>query len=176
MVFDLDPSVERPEEMRRAARFIADLLTEFGLTPWVMTSGSRGYHIVVPLQRRADYDVVRAFSRDFATAAAAREPGLFTVEQRKSKREGKILIDYLRNGYGHTSVAPYSVRARPEGPVATPLHLEELSDESTLPTRWTVRSVFERLERDGDPWRDFFDSAQTLTKPRKALDRALAET
>jgi bifunctional non-homologous end joining protein LigD len=175
MVFDLDPSVERPEEMRHAARVIVELLNEVGLTPWAMTSGSRGYHIVVALQRRADYDVIRAFSRDFATLAAARHPDLFTVEQRKAKREDKILIDYLRNGYGHTSVAPYSVRARPGAPVATPLHLEELSDDATLPTGWTIRSVFERLEHDGDAWRDFFRSAQTLTRARQTLDRALAE-
>jgi bifunctional non-homologous end joining protein LigD len=176
MVFDLDPSIERPAEMRHAAQLIVELLSELGLRPWVMTSGSRGYHIVVALQRRADYDVVRAFSRDVATLAAARDPRLFTTEQRKAKRDGRILIDFLRNGYGHTSVAPYSVRARPHAPVAAPLHLEELSEEGTLPGRWTIRTVLERIERDGDPWRKFAGSAQTLTTARKALDRALAES
>jgi bifunctional non-homologous end joining protein LigD len=175
MVFDLDPSVERPDEMRHAAGQIANLLTELGLRPWVMTSGSRGYHIVISLQRRAEYDAVRAFSRDFATLAAAHNPELFTVEQRKAKREDKILIDYLRNGYGTTSVAPYSVRARPKAPVATPLHLEELEDEATVPQRWTIANVRARVERDGDPWQDFGRSGQTLTQARKQLDRALAE-
>jgi bifunctional non-homologous end joining protein LigD len=176
MVFDLDPSVERPDEMRHAARLIAGLLTELGLEPWAMTSGSRGYHIVVSLQRRAEYDVVRAFSRDVATVAAAREPDLFTIEQRKVKRDGRILVDYLRNGYGTTSVAPYSVRARPNAPVAAPLHLSELDEKTTVPQRWTVANLLARVEKDGDLWREFRAGAQTLTEARHALDRALAET
>jgi len=175
MVFDLDPSVERAAEVRRAARLIAALLQELGLRPWVMTSGSRGYHIVVALQRRADFDVVRSFARDVGTVAAAREPRLFTIEQRKAKRQGRILIDFLRNGYGHTSVAPYSVRARPGGPVATPLHLEELSERSTRPDRWKLGAVLTRIEREGDPWREITDRAQVLTAARGTLDQALAE-
>jgi bifunctional non-homologous end joining protein LigD len=175
MVFDLDPSVRRPAEVRRAAVRIVDLLREFGLRPWAMTSGSRGYHLVVPLQRRADFDYVRAFARDLATVAVAREPRMFTVEQRKAKRDGRILIDFLRNGYAHTSVAPYSVRARPRAPVATPLHLEELSDRGTRPDRWTMPKVLERVGRDGDPWQEFAKQAQTLTAARRVLDRALAE-
>lgn len=174
IVFDLDPSVERPAEMRRAARLIVELLRELGLAPWVMTSGSRGYHIVVPLQRRADYDVVRPFSHDVAALAARREPRLFTIEQRKAKRAGRILIDYMRNGYGHTSVAAYSVRARPGAPVATPLHVEELSEASTRPDRWTLKTVPRRVQRDGDPWSAIAAGAQTLTAARRRLDEALA--
>src|SRR5437588_773647 len=83
----------------------------------------------------------------------AREPRLFTNEQRKAKREGKLLIDIQRNAYAHTSVAPYSVRPRPAAPVATPLDWEELDDRSTRADRWTLVSVPKRLDRDGDPWR-----------------------
>lgn len=175
IVFDLDPSVHRPAEMRRAARLIVDLLRELGLEPWAMTSGSRGYHVVVPLKRRAEFESVRPFTRDVAMLGAAREPGVFTIEQRKAKREGKILIDFMRNGYALTSVAPYSVRARPRGPVATPLHLEELSEASTRPDRWTVRTVIKRVQQDGDPWQQIAKGAQTLTAARRALDAALAE-
>jgi bifunctional non-homologous end joining protein LigD len=176
MVFDLDPSVERPAEIRRAACLIADLLRELGLRPWAMTSGSRGYHVAVPLQRRADFDVVRVFARDLATVAAAREPRLFTIEQRKAKRDGRILIDFLRNGYAHTSVAPYSVRARAGAPIAMPLHLEELSDRATRPDRWKPRTALRRVEREGDPWREIASCAQPLGSARRELDRALAET
>jgi bifunctional non-homologous end joining protein LigD len=176
MVFDLDPSRERPAEVRRAARLIASLLRELGIEPWVMTSGSRGYHLVVPLRRRDDFAAVRAFARDVATLAAAREPRLFTIEQRKAKREGRILIDFLRNGYAHTSVAPYSVRARPDGPVATPLHLDELSERSTTPDRWNVRTVLDRLERDGDPWQGMTRAGRGLGQARATLAHALAET
>jgi bifunctional non-homologous end joining protein LigD len=141
-----------------------------------MTSGSRGYHLVVPLRRRDDFAAVRAFARDVATLAAAREPRLFTIEQRKAKREGRILIDFLRNGYAHTSVAPYSVRARPDGPVATPLHLDELSERSTTPDRWNVRTVLDRLERDGDPWQGMTRAGRGLGQARATLAHALAET
>ncbi len=172
LVIDLDPSTEDPDSVRRAARVIGDLLRELELPPWVMTSGSRGYHVVVPLQRRLDFGAVREFSRDLAQLAAAREPQLFTVEQRKAKREGKILIDVMRNAYGHTSVAPYAVRARPQAPVATPLHWDELQEVDMHPQRWTLDSVPERLARDGDPWRDIAQSAVSLTTARKLLKRA----
>jgi bifunctional non-homologous end joining protein LigD len=175
MVFDLDPSVDRPDEVRRAALLIVGLLEELGLGAWAMTSGSRGYHLVVPLRRHADFDAVRAFARDFATLAAAREPRTFTVEQRKAKRDGRILIDFLRNGYAHTSVAPYSVRARPGGPVAAPLHVSELAERSTRPDRWTLRTVLERIGQDGDPWREFKAASQTLGAARRSLDEAMGE-
>jgi bifunctional non-homologous end joining protein LigD len=175
-VVDLDPSREDPESVRRAALIIGALLRELGLSPWAMTSGSRGYHLVVPLQRRLEFDAVREFARGFAELAAAREPRVFTVEQRKAKREGKILIDVLRNAYAHTSVAPYSVRARPDAPVATPLHWEELEDRRTHPQRWTLRSVPKRLEADGDPWERIARGATSLTQARKLLAAAIDET
>jgi bifunctional non-homologous end joining protein LigD len=175
LVVDLDPSVHRPAEIRRAALTFGKLLRELGLEPWAMTTGSRGYHVVVPLQRRADFDAVRAFARDLGELAAAREPGAFTNEQRKAKREQKILIDIQRNAYAHTAVAPYSVRPRPGAPVATPLHWDELEDSRTRADRWTLRSVPERVERDGDPWKDIGRHAQTLTSARKRLAEALSE-
>jgi bifunctional non-homologous end joining protein LigD len=175
LVIDLDPSREDPDSVRRAALVFGGLLRELGLQPWVMTTGSRGYHVVVPLQRRLDFDAVRAFARDLAGLAAAREPRVFTIEQRKAKREGRILIDILRNAYGHTSVAPYAVRARPDGPVATPLHWEEMEDPKTRPQRWTVATVPERLARSGDPWRDIEKSAMSLGAARTRLDEAISE-
>jgi bifunctional non-homologous end joining protein LigD len=175
-VVDLDPSREDPESVRHAALSIGNLLRELELTPWAMTSGSRGYHLVAPLQRRLEYEGVREFARGFAALAAAREASVFTVEQRKAKREGKILIDVMRNAYAHTSVAPYSVRARPGGPVATPLHWEELEDRRTHPQRWNLKSVPARLERDGDPWARIDSDATTLTRARKLLVAALEET
>jgi bifunctional non-homologous end joining protein LigD len=176
LIADLDPSVEDHAKMREAARAIADLLSELGLEPWAMTSGSRGYHVVVPLVRRADFNTVREFSRDFATLAERRHGELFTTQQRKAKRENKILIDMMRNAYGHTSVSPYAVRARPGAPVATPLVLDELSDNATRPDRWTLANIGERLERDGDPWRQIDSHRQALGAARKALQAALDES
>lgn len=175
MIFDLDPSGQGPAAIRRAARLIADLLGELGLRPWAMTSGSRGYHVVIPIERRMSHDEVRSFAREVAAVAAGREPRVFTVEMRKAKREGRILIDFHRNGYAHTAVAPYSARARPRGPVATPLHLEELSERSTRPDRWTVTTVLRRVRTDGDPWSAINSSTQRLSVARNALDAALQE-
>lgn len=174
LVIDLDPSREDLDAVRRAALLFGQLLRELELRPWAMTTGSRGYHVVVSLQRRADFDTVRAFARDLGELAVRREPRLFTTEQRKTKREGRILIDIQRNAYAHTSVAPYAVRARPNGPVATPLHWEELEDSATHPQRWTVSSLPERIGREGDPWHDIDRSPASLTGARKRLDRALA--
>ncbi len=176
LVIDLDPSTDNPADVRRAARIIGELLRELRLTPWVMSTGSRGYHVVVALQRRADFDEVREFARELARLAVSREPRLFTGEQRKAKRDGKILIDVLRNAYAHTSVAPYAVRARPKAPVATPLHWEEVDDRATRPGRWTLQSIPERLERDGDPWRQIARGAKGLTAARKLLGEALDES
>jgi bifunctional non-homologous end joining protein LigD len=175
LVIDLDPSREDVAEVRRAARVIGELLRELELQPWVMTSGSRGYHVVVALKRRADFESVRGFARAVARLAQQRDPRLFTTEQRKAKRGGRILIDVLRNAYAHTSVAPYAVRARVDGPVATPVHWDELEDRKTHPRRWTLRSVPDRIQRDGDPWQDLARSAATLTAARRLLDEALAE-
>ncbi|MGZ4180005.1 MAG: non-homologous end-joining DNA ligase [Solirubrobacteraceae bacterium] len=176
LVVDLDPSVEDHAAMREAARAVAELFEELGLQPWAMASGSRGYHLILPLSRRAEYPTVRTFARDFATLAERRHGELFTTEQRKAKREGRILLDVARNNFGTTSVAPYSVRARPNAPVATPLALGELSDSATLPNRWTIKTIRERLDKDGNPWRDIGKHAQSFGAARRKLDAALGET
>jgi bifunctional non-homologous end joining protein LigD len=169
LVIDLDPADNNPAEVRRAARLFGQLLHELELEPFVMTTGSRGYHVVVPLVRRSDFDDVRGFARDLAALASAREPRLFTTEQRKAKRAGRILIDIMRNGFAQTAVAPYAVRARPGAPVATPLDWDELSQSRTRPDLWTLRSLPPRLERDGDPWKQIGRHAQTLGAARRRL-------
>jgi bifunctional non-homologous end joining protein LigD len=175
IVIDLDPSGDRATEIRRAALIIGGLLRELDLEPWAMTTGSRGYHVVVSLRRTADPDTVREFARAVAELAIRCEPRLFTLEQRRAKRGGRILIDILRNAYAHTSVAPYALRAHPKAPVATPLHWEELNDAATKPQRWTLGSVPTRLQRDSDPWRELPRAAKSLTAARKLLDQALAD-
>ena len=175
LIFDLDPSDGKPADVRRAARVMVEVVRELGLEPWVMASGSRGYHLTVPLRRSAEFQTTRTFARGVAELAARREPRLFTTEQRKNKREGRILIDIMRNAYAHSAVAPYAVRARPHAPVATPLHPEELADRATRPDRWTLRTVPERLGRDGDPWRRIGAQGQRLAGARRRLAEALDE-
>lgn len=175
LIFDLDPSNGKPAEVLRAARTMFNLVRELGLQPWVMTTGSRGYHVTVPLRRSVDFEGTRAFARDVAALASRREPRLFTTEQRKAKREGRILIDVMRNAYAHSAVAPYAVRARPGAPVAAPLHPDELGGSDMRPDRWTLRTLPQRLERDGDPWERIGGGGQTITAARRRLQGAMEE-
>jgi bifunctional non-homologous end joining protein LigD len=174
LVFDLDPGVETVADVRDAARELGELLRELGLEPFAMTTGSRGYHVTVALHRRSDFDAVRSFARDVAWVAVTRDPRL-TLEQRKAARGGRILVDIMRNAYGQTAVVPYSLRARPDAPVATPLHWHELSEPGTRPDRWTLRTIPDRLERGGDPWADIQAAARTLGAPRRRLEQLLRD-
>jgi bifunctional non-homologous end joining protein LigD len=169
LIVDLDPS-DPSNDVRSAALDVGDVLRDLGLEPFAMTTGSRGYHVVVPIQRRADHATVVGFARDLAAVLADREPDRFTIEQRKAKRGDRILLDMQRNAYAHTAVAPYAVRARPGAPVATPLRWEELSDPETTPTAFTLRDVPRRLEEQGDPWARIDGSARALGAARRRLD------
>jgi bifunctional non-homologous end joining protein LigD len=171
MVFDLDPSGEDFAGVRAAARAVGEVLRDVGLVPFAMATGSRGLHVWVPIRRRSGFDEVRAFARDVARHLAELHPRHLTVEQRKAKREGRILIDVLRNGYAQTAVPPYAVRARSQAPVATPLQWDELSDSKLRPDRWTIRSLPRRLARRGDPWAGIARSARSLERSREKLDR-----
>jgi bifunctional non-homologous end joining protein LigD len=174
LIFDLDPSGDAPDEVRSAAFDLGALLRELGLEPFAMATGSRGYHVVIPVRRHADFDAARSFARDVARVAAARDPRL-TLEQRRSARGGRILIDVMRNTYAHTAVAPYSVRARADAPVAVPLRWEELLNPSTRPDGWTLHTVPSRIAHGGDPWAEIRSCARTLGAPRRRLQALLEE-
>jgi bifunctional non-homologous end joining protein LigD len=169
MIFDLDPSVEDFGAVRSAARELGDLLRELELEPFTMTTGSRGVHVTVPLRRTADHDTVRETAFAIAAELVAHAPDELTTETRKAKRGDRLYVDCLRNGYAATTVAPYAVRARPRAPVATPLRWEELGDAALRPDGWTIRTLGERLARDGDPWAEIDRAARALGKARRAL-------
>jgi bifunctional non-homologous end joining protein LigD len=171
MVFDLDPSDGNFADVRRAARSIGELLDGLGLTPFAMTTGSRGVHVWVPLRRQAGFDEVREFARDVARVMVVRYPDRLTLEARKQKRGERILIDIMRNGYAQTVVPPYAVRAKPGAPLATPLRWRELSDSSLRPDKFTVRNIGRRLSRVGDPWEEIDRHAKTLGPARRRLAR-----
>lgn len=163
MIFDLDPPPGRPfADVRHAALDVGDLLRERGLEPFAMVTGSKGVHVVAPLRRTADHDRVRATAGALAEEIAARAPDDLTTHWRKERREGRILVDVARNTYGQTTVAPYSVRALPGAPVATPLRWEELSDDALRPGGWTLRTLPARLDEAGDPWAEIRRAARTL--------------
>jgi bifunctional non-homologous end joining protein LigD len=170
LVFDLDPAGHDFAAVRRAARWTGDLLRELGLVPFAQVTGSKGIHVWAPLRRRAGFDELRAFALDAAAVLAKRHPDELTVEFRKAKRGGRILVDALRNGYAQTAVPPYAVRPRPGAPVATPLEWEELSDSRLRPDRWTVKNVLRRLAATGDPWASIQSHARGLSRPRRRLE------
>jgi bifunctional non-homologous end joining protein LigD len=168
LVFDLDPSVPGLPAVRRATRLVGELLDSLGLESVVKTTGSRGYHVLVPLRRTSGFDDVRAFARQAAQVLVDREPGLLTLEARKAKRGGRVLVDVQRNGYGQTVVPPYAVRARPGAPVSMPITWPELA--RVEPAQHTVRTVARRLARGGDRWVDL-PRAQSLGRARERLTR-----
>ena len=169
LIFDLDPSSDDFDSVRRAARRCKALLAEIDLVCFVKTTGSRGLHVVVPLRRDGGFDDVRAFAQDLAALLARRYPRELTTEQRKSNRRGRLFLDVGRNAFGQTAVAPYSVRALPGAPVATPVDWDELDDRSLHSRSFHVGNVGRRLEQHGDAWRRIGRSAQSLSRARQRL-------
>lgn len=174
MIFDLDPSGKDFNMVRHAALKLKDMLEDLGLVPFVMTTGSRGLHVVVPLKATENFDVVRKFARDLAQIMVDEDPKHLTLELRKDKRQGKIFVDYLRNGFGATGVCPYSLRAKPGAPVATPLAWPEVAKKSLKPDQWNIKNILARLKK-GDPWQHINKYATSLKTPRKKLDKMMQE-
>lgn len=169
LIFDLDPSRDDFDAVRTAARQVAALMRELGMNPYAMTTGSRGLHVVAPLRADTGFDAVRELARRMARRLADRHPDALTVEQRKDKRGGRIYLDVMRNAYGHTAVLPYSVRAKPGAPVATPLALDELDEAALDPQGWNLRNVLSRLRSKGDPWAGIARHATSAAKASDAL-------
>ncbi len=163
MVLDLDPGRDvRFETVKRAARDVAARLREAGLCPFFMTTGGKGLHVVVPLERRHGVDEVKEAAGMLARSMAREQPDRFVTKSSKAARVGRIFIDVLRNARGATAIAPYSTRARFGAPVATPIRDEEL-DELESSAQYDVRSIPERLaSMRSDPWRHYKASAARI--------------
>jgi len=178
LVFDLDPpDAGRFGDVTHLALRLRDLLEdELGLTAFVKTTGGKGVHVHVPLDARDDFDTVRRFAHQASEVLSARAPDLLTTQQRKDRRGGRIYADVMRNAYAQTVVAPYSVRARPGAPVATPLRWNELEEPGLIPQRFTLRTLGERLDRLGaaDPWADMARRRYGLARPAQRLAKLAA--
>ena len=169
LVFDLDPAGDDFAAVRHAAKLLHELLDELGLRSALMTTGSRGLHVLVPLVPNADVDDVRAFARAAADLLAERDPDRLTTEASKKARGDRLYLDVQRNGYAQTAVAPYTVRALPGAPVATPLAWPELDEQGLHARRWTITNIRDRLE-DDDPWADVLRHGHSLTSAAKKLE------
>ncbi|WP_417457040.1 non-homologous end-joining DNA ligase [Herminiimonas aquatilis] len=162
MTFDLDPGAGVPWEMtQKATLLMCALLEQLGLPSFVKTSGGKGMHIVVPLQPLHDWKTVRNISHAIVLHAAAMYPMHFVAKSGAQNRIGKIYIDYLRNGFGATTVAAWSVRARPGLAISVPVARDEIAQLRSS-AHWTVANIQTRLEQGNAPWNDYSKSAQSL--------------
>lgn len=158
-VFDLDPSGDDADAVRRAALQVRDLLAELGLTSWVKTSGSKGFHIVVSLDGAADFGEVSWFADAVAAILVERDPERLTRAFSKADRGGRIYVDTGRNAYSATVAAAYSVRARPGAPVSVPCTWEDLERGRVAPRTFTLRTMARRIADVGDLWADMGQSS-----------------
>jgi bifunctional non-homologous end joining protein LigD len=172
LVLDLDPSVADLALLRGAVRAARRAMEEVGLEPFLMATGSKGFHVTAPLDRSATTEEAHRLAADLARLLAARHPDEATTAFSKADRGDRLYVDANRNGYAQTVVAPYSVRARPRATVAVPLRWDELG--RATPDRHTVASVPRRLARTGDPWAGIDAAARPLGPARAALDELLA--
>jgi len=161
-VFDLDPGRDEPEVLRAAALAVRDLLGELGRPSWVKTSGSKGFHIVVPLDGSADVEAVAQFAHQVGAELVRRDPDHLTQEFSKADRGGRILIDTGRNNYSATCAAPYAVRPRPGAPVSAPCTWDELACGAAAPQTFTLRTMEARVASVGDLWADLHAAPRPL--------------
>jgi bifunctional non-homologous end joining protein LigD len=171
VVFDLDPGEGVAfADVAKAAQDVRDWLQRLGLTSFCRTTGGKGLHVVVPLEPVAPWDIVKPFCRAFAENLSQEQPERFLSTVKKADRQGRILIDWLRNGLGATAVASFSPRARDGATVATPVAWDDV-DRRLDPAKFTLRTVPERLAGlRNDPWEGFDTLRQRLPdftdKPR----------
>jgi bifunctional non-homologous end joining protein LigD len=170
-VFDLDPSVDDPEMLRDAALAVRDLLAELGLPSWVKTSGSKGFHILVPVDGKAHMGQVAGFAHAVGTLLIERDPKRLTQEFAKADRGRRIYVDTGRNGYSATFAAAYAVRPKAGAPISAPCTWEEVESGEVMPRTFTLRSMADRVSAAGDVWSDLHKRRRSLRGPIEKLQR-----
>lgn len=164
MTFDLDPGEGVTWALvQESAHLLREFLHQLGLVSFIKTSGGKGVHIVVPLKRLYGWDIVKYFSQAIVTHLARTLPQRFSAKSGPRNRQGKIFIDYLRNGFGATTVAAWSLRARPGLGVSVPIEWDEL-DSIVSSAHWTITNIDTRLALGNTPWKSYAKSAQALKK------------
>jgi bifunctional non-homologous end joining protein LigD len=170
-VFDLDPAADDPAAVRAAAIDLRDLLDELTLPSWIKTTGSKGFHIVVPLDGKTPVDVVARFANTVGTVFVKRAPDRLTQEFSKVDRRGRIYVDTGRNGYSATFAAAYTVRAKPGAPVSAPCTWNEVERGEVDPQTFTLRNMAARIDTVGDVWNDMRRRGRSLQRAIEKLKR-----
>ena len=168
-VFDLDPSEDDPAVLRAATLAVRDLMAEVGLASVVKTSGSKGFHVIVPLDGKAEGDAVVAFAHAAATVLVQRDPEHVTLEFIKVARGRRIYMDIGRNTPGATVAAPYAVRPKRGAPVSAPCTWDEIESGAVQPQSFAIRTMAERISAVGDLWEDL--PKQSLKRPATKLEK-----
>lgn len=160
MVFDLDPDEGMDlGQVRQGVKDVRSILDQLSLASYLKTSGGKGYHVVVPFEPFVDWETFHDFSRHIAQVMEQKWPDRYTSNVRKEKRKNRIFIDWIRNGRGATSIAPYSIRARKGATVSMPITWDEL--ETVAPDGVGMANALQRIGNN-DPWKDFFQTNQRL--------------
>jgi len=176
-IFDLDPSKEDDlGTLVKAALNLRGLLAELGLPSWIKTSGSKGFHIAVPLDGKSDFGTVARFAHMVGKISVQRDPDNLTQEFSKVDRGGRILVDTGRNGYSATYAATYTVRAKPGAPVSAPCRWEELEKGDVGPRTFTLRTMAQRVSDVGDLWADLLKKKRSLKSPIERLQKLSTES
>ncbi|HKN83497.1 MAG TPA: non-homologous end-joining DNA ligase [Pyrinomonadaceae bacterium] len=173
-IFDLDPSRDDElDTLRASALQLRDLLAELGLPSWVKTSGSKGFHIAVPLDGKSDFGTVGRFAHVVGKVVVARDPQHLTQEFSKVDRGGRILVDTGRNGYSATYAATYTVRAKPGAPVSAPCTWEELQRGEVGPRSFRLRTMAQRIAAVGDLWAGMLKRKRSLKRAMERLGKSV---
>jgi bifunctional non-homologous end joining protein LigD len=162
LIFDLDPSIDDLQLLKSVVMWTKDLLDNLGLPSFLQTTGSKGFHIYVPIKRDVTFETSHAFVRECADHLAREHPNEITIEFHKSKRGKKVLVDHGRNSYGFNNIAPYSLRPIENAPLATPIHWDELENKELHPQSYNLKNIRERLKTVENPWKDLFSQAVSL--------------
>jgi bifunctional non-homologous end joining protein LigD len=162
LVFDLDPPSGNFRLVQQAAKDLRKLFNQLDTTCYVMTTGSDGMHVMIPLDGKTGFDRVRDFAKQASEALVKEKPNDYTTEMRVENRGGKLFLDYLRNAFGQTSVTPYALRAREHAPVATPLDWDEALRPDMNSRRYHYGNIFKRLAQKSDPWENFDNETASI--------------
>jgi bifunctional non-homologous end joining protein LigD len=166
LAFDLDPSSGKFSDAAKAGKILQKILNDLQIRSYPKTSGGKGLHVFIPMRHGQNQEQVREFAHRISQKMAKQSPELVTVQVSKSKRRGRVFMDWLRNAFGQTIVAPYSVRRRPKAPISTPLHWEE-ADPKLEPSSFNLLTIKNRLKGE-DSWADFWKHRQVLPGSRDA--------
>ena len=174
IIFDLDPAEGLSfAQVQYAAKMVKKVLDDIQLPSFYMLTGSRGAHVVVPIKRNYTFEETRDFAHKIAQYVVQQDPENLTIDMNKTKRGKRVFIDWLRNGFGATSVAPYAVRALEGAPVAMPVTWQELCKKNMSSQKYTIKNVRKRLNTVGDVWHDMHKLSITLARARALLDKLM---